>query len=162
MYNVVTVLGMVSHAIHSTKGRALAVISTYTQVITKFSLKQSPFLVMYLTLTYYISLDGVIEDYDFLESHAVMLQATGQDSTTCVTRRLNHLVFILFIQMIITLFLKLLTQVIFQFHWMPCRGYKLFLPKHLYKDFKIWTRYVTLICFPMVVWQQIDRIMVQS
>ena len=96
MYNVVTVWGIVSHVIHSTKSRAPTVISTCNWVNKNFSLKQSSFLVMYLTLTYYISLNGVAEGYNFMESREVMLQATGQDSTTCVTRRLNHLFFLIY------------------------------------------------------------------
>ena len=54
MYSVVTVIGMVSHVIHSTKGQVLAVISTCNQVNKNFLVKQSPFLIMYLILTYYI------------------------------------------------------------------------------------------------------------
>ena len=72
-------------------------------------------MVMYLTVTYHISLDRATEAYGFLESHAVMSWATGQDSTTCITRRLNPLFFDLFIQMPISLFLKLLTQINFSF-----------------------------------------------
>ena len=113
MYIVVIVLDMVSHVIQSTKGRVLVVISTCNQVNKIFLLKKSPFLVLYLTLKYYISLDGATEGYGFQESRVVILQATDQDSTTCITRRLNHLFFVIFIQMSITLFLKLLTQVNF-------------------------------------------------
>ena len=68
---------------------------------------------MYLTLKYYISLGGVAKGYGFLESRAMMLYATGQDLTTCITRRLNHLNFVLFTETPITLFLKLLKQAIF-------------------------------------------------
>ena len=113
MHTIVAVLGMGLHVVHSTKGRVPTIISTCNQVNKNFSLKQSPFQVMYLTLKYYISLDGVTEGYGFLESYVVMLQAIVQDSTTCTTRRLNHLVFVLFIQMLITLFLKLLAKVNF-------------------------------------------------
>ena len=65
MYNVVIVVGMISHVIHSTKDRVSAVISTCNKVNKNFSLKQSSFLIMYLTLTYYILLDGGTGGYDF-------------------------------------------------------------------------------------------------
>jgi len=114
---------------------------------------------MYLKPTYYISLDGVAKDYSFLESHVVMLFATGQYLTTCITRRLNHLVFVLFIQMSIPLFLKLLIKVIFQFHWILYRGFESFMPKHAHKDSKIWSACVALIYFPVVVWQETNKVM---
>ena len=45
----------------------------YLQIGKKIiSLKQSSFSIMYLTLTYHISLDGVTEAQSFPETHAVM------------------------------------------------------------------------------------------
>ncbi|KAH1237941.1 Serine/threonine-protein phosphatase 7 long form [Glycine max] len=54
MYNVVVVLDMLLHVIHSTKGRMPTVISTCN-----------------MTLTYSISLDKEVESYDFLGSLAM-------------------------------------------------------------------------------------------
>ena len=65
---------------------------------------------MYLILTYHINLDGEVEAYNFLESHAVMSSTTSQDLTTYVTRRLNPF-FYFFIQTSILLFLKLLMPI---------------------------------------------------
>ena len=44
---------------------------------------------------------------------------------------------------------------------MPYRGFQSFLLEHACKDSKIWTTCVTLICFPMVVQQQTNKVMLQ-
>ena len=44
---------------------------------------------------------------------------------------------------------------------MPYRGFESFLPENAYKDSKIWSACVALICFPMVVWYQTDRVKFQ-
>ena len=41
------------------------------------------------------------------------------------------------------------------------KGFESFLLENVYKDPKIWSVCVPLICFPMVVWHQIDMVMLQ-
>ena len=78
------------------------------------------------------------------------------------SEEVERFIFVLFIQMSITFFfINYQCKLNFQFHWMPYRGFESFLPKHAYKDSKIWSAYVALICFPLIVSQQIDRVMLQ-
>ena len=71
MYIVVVVLGMVSHAIHLTKGRALTIISTCNLVNKDCSLKFVG--QVFDTNVLHILLDGVTKGYNFLEPNVVML-----------------------------------------------------------------------------------------
>jgi len=69
--------------------------------------------------------------------------------------------FVLFIRTSIILFLKLLMQVIFSISLVPYWGFQSFMPKHTYKDSKIWGACVALIYFQVVIWQQTNRVMLQ-
>ena len=44
---------------------------------------------------------------------------------------------------------------------MPYKGFETFLPENAYKDSKIWSACVALICFPVVVWHQTNKVMLQ-